>query len=96
MVLLYQTDKSIGAPAIITWERGNHSVRVVRYRYRFFFDGDEELHEHSTAPDEWHNLADDSKYPLIRSHSNNQLPDQEASVVKQGMTLWNVINADVP
>lgn len=94
--LLTQPDKSIDAPAITTWGRGNYTVRDDRYRYIRYFDGGEELYDHSNDPNEWKNLADDSAYATIKSQLSNQLPDKEAPLVKQGIALWNVIDADQP
>ena len=94
--LLTRPDKSIDTPAITTWGRGNYTVRGDRYRYIRYFDGGEELYDHSTDPNEWKNLADDSAYAAIKSQLSNQLPDKEAPLVKQGIALWNVIDADQP
>ncbi|HBV65916.1 MAG TPA: iduronate sulfatase, partial [Rhodopirellula sp.] len=94
--LLTQPDKSIDTPAITTWGRGNYTVRDDRYRYIRYFDGGEELYDHSTDPNEWKNLAGDSAYAAIKSQLSNQLPDKEAPLVRRGIALWNVIDADQP
>ena len=35
----------------------NHGIRTKRWRYIRYAEGDEELYDHSTDPNEWHNLA---------------------------------------
>ena len=55
-----------------------------------------ELYDHSTDPNEWKNLAGDSAHAAIKSQLSNQLPDKEAPLVKRGIALWNVIDADQP
>ena len=43
--------------AISTLGQNNHSVRDERWRYVRYADGSEELYDHQTDPNEWHNLA---------------------------------------
>ena len=43
--------------AISTLGQNNHAVRDERWRYILYADGSEELYDHETDPDEWHNLA---------------------------------------
>lgn len=49
-------------PAITTHNQGNHSVRSENWRYIRYADGSEELYDHRSDPDEWHNLAGDRRY----------------------------------
>lgn len=51
-------------PAIITWHYNNHAVRSERWRYIKYANGDEELYDHQTDPEEFYNLA---KLPGNRS-----------------------------
>lgn len=44
-------------PAVTTHNRNNHSIRTERYRYIKYNNGDEELYDHATDPDEFYNLA---------------------------------------
>ena len=57
--------KPIAVPAITTWGRGNYAVRDDQWRYIRYFDGGEELYDHSSDPQEWNNLADD---PNVREY----------------------------
>ena len=43
--------------AVMTFFRNNHAVRSQRWRYIHYADGSEELYDHQTDPNEWHNLA---------------------------------------
>jgi arylsulfatase A-like enzyme len=48
---------SRGAPAVMTWQKGNHSLRSGHWRYTRYHDGSEELYDQSSDPNEWTNLA---------------------------------------
>lgn len=45
------------SPAVMTWERGNHSVRSTRWRFTRYRDGGKELYDHQVDSYEWTNLA---------------------------------------
>lgn len=83
-------------PAITTWGRGNFSVRDDRYRYTRYFDGGEEFYDHSDDPMEWENRIDSAELAAIKMRLKACLPAQPAPLVKQGISLWNVIDADQP
>jgi arylsulfatase A-like enzyme len=62
---LRDANASRGTPAITTQtqnRQSGHAVRDARWRYIRYFDGFEELYDHATDPDEFTNLAGDSKY----------------------------------
>ena len=44
-------------PAITTWGRGNHAIRTLHWRYIRHANGEEELYDHRSDPDEFTNLA---------------------------------------
>lgn len=44
-------------PVVTTHGHNNHAVRSRHWRYIRYADGGEELYDHRTDPDEWHNLA---------------------------------------
>lgn len=46
-----------GRPVLMTHGPGNHAIRTDRYRYIRYRNGDEELYDHQTDPNEWTNLA---------------------------------------
>ncbi len=86
----------IEKPAITTWGRGNYSVRDDRWRYIRYFDGGEELYDHSSDPQEWNNLADNPQHVGQKKSLAAHLPADEAALVTGGIALWNVTDADRP
>lgn len=44
--------------ALTSKAKGIHSLRSEQYRYIVYSDGFEELYDHKTDPNEWHNIAD--------------------------------------
>lgn len=71
-------------PVIMTWGRGNHSVRTKRWRYIHYANGGQELYDHNADPMEFHNLAASPDYcDLIRMLAreiSNQCGRWEAAV----------------
>ncbi|TWT55663.1 sulfatase [Allorhodopirellula solitaria] len=86
----------ITEPAITTWGRGNYSLRDARYRYTRYYDGGEELYDHQTDPQEWNNLAEDPDHQDVKQRLAEFLPQNEAPLHREGVGLWNVIDADRP
>ena len=43
---------------ISTWGYGNHSIVTGQFRFIQYEDGAEELYDHDTDPNEWHNIID--------------------------------------
>ena len=86
----------LAEPAITTWGRGNYTVRDENWRYTRYYDGGEELYNHSSDPQEWKNLANDESLVTKKNELATFLPRNEASLVKTGISLWNVVDADQP
>ena len=61
-------------PAITSSYFGNHAVRSHSWRLITYEDGAEELYDHRSDPDEFHNLADDPRYKLIKDKLRRWLP----------------------
>ena len=76
--LLMNPDAEWNRPAISTHHFGNHAARSERYRYIRYHDGSEELYDHDTDPNEWHNLADDPDYADVKSELAAWLPTDNA------------------
>lgn len=68
-------------PALMTYMRGNHSVRTDRWRYIRYADGSEELYDHETDPNEWYNLASDDRLANVIQQHRKWLPKTEAQQV---------------
>ena len=84
-------------PALITWGRGNYSLRSREWRYNRYFDGSEELYSHKEDPNEWTNLADNPEYAsMMQELADKWLPKTEAAQVTSGRELYNVADADQP
>lgn len=66
--------------AITSYGFGNHAIRDERYRYIYFVDGSEELYDHQNDPDEWVNLAGNSKYDEIKQRLAQHLPAVNAPI----------------
>jgi len=61
-------------PAVTTYGKDNHAVRTDRWRYIRYENGNEELYDHSTDPDETINIAADAKYDSIKKELARWLP----------------------
>jgi arylsulfatase A-like enzyme len=48
--------------ALMTWQKGNNSLRSGDLRYTRYRDGAEELYDHSVDPFEWTNRINDERY----------------------------------
>ncbi len=79
--LLKNPDAEWNEPALMTYGRGNHSVRSERWRYIRYADGTEELYDHESDPHEWVNLADSSKHASVIADHRKWLPKKEANTV---------------
>ena len=93
---LSDPERQINRPAITTWGRGNYTVRGDSWRYIRYHDGTEELYSHAADPNEWNNLAKDPKWTAQKERLARALPKSEAPLVREGISLWNVIDADQP
>lgn len=87
-------NKAWNHPALITWGRGNYAVRTDDFRYIRYFDGSDELYNHQNDPNEWTNLAKDSKYNKIKTEMIQWMPKKEEKLIPGG-TL-DPVNADKP
>lgn len=82
------------APTIISWGRGNYSVRTKDHRYIRYFDGGEELYNHLEDPNEWKNLANDKDYISLKDELKSYLPKEEQATVTDHISAWSVEGAD--
>ncbi len=77
-ILNGQTDDR-GAPVLVTQGIGNHAIRDARFRYIRYRNGDEELYDHDTDPQEWHNLAGNPHYDFVKRRLARYLPATDAA-----------------
>ena len=64
-------------PAITSSYFGNHAVRSQFWRLIAYEDGAEELYDHRSDPNEFHNLADDPRHKSIKNKLRQWLPKSE-------------------
>ncbi len=84
----------LDAPTIISWGRGNYSVRTKDHRYIRYFDGGEELYNHLEDPNEWKNLANDEAFSTLKDELKSYLPKEEQTTVTDHISVWSVEGAD--
>jgi arylsulfatase A-like enzyme len=74
-----------GAPVLMSWGKGNHSVRTGNWRYTQYSDGGEELYYHSSDPHEWTNIVGDPRHAeqlaLLRHFIRADQADRTSSCV---------------
>ena len=61
-------------PAITTHNQGNHSIRTEDWRYIRYADHSEELYDLKADPNEWNNLAKDSKHDVKKAELAKWIP----------------------
>ncbi len=64
-------------PAITTHNQGNHAVRTEQWRYIRYADGSEELYDMQRDPNEWLNLAGETKHAAIKLDLAKWLPKKD-------------------
>jgi len=72
---LIDPDRLRPEPAITTFHYNNHAVRTERWRYIRYHNGEEELYDHESDPDEFINLANQVRYSEVKNELNKWLPD---------------------
>ncbi|MHC4070725.1 MAG: sulfatase-like hydrolase/transferase [Planctomycetota bacterium] len=74
--LLRDPDAQWDHVAITTHSQGSHSIRSQRWRYIRYVNGDEELYDHQTDPNEWSNLAERPEYGSVKEKLARWLPKE--------------------
>ncbi|MEC8433534.1 MAG: sulfatase/phosphatase domain-containing protein, partial [Planctomycetota bacterium] len=70
-------------PALISHGKGNHALRTDRWRYIRYADGGEELYDHRTDPNEWHNVADQPQFLKIKEDLARWIPVDDVNPRKK-------------
>jgi arylsulfatase A-like enzyme len=68
-------------PALTTHGQGNHALRSERWRYIRYADDGEELYDHATDPNEWHNLAGKPEFHTVKTELAKSLPKTDAAAL---------------
>ncbi len=66
-------------PAVCTYLPGNHAVRTERWRYIRYHDGGEELYDEIADPQEFRNLAANSKFAALKRDLGKWMPEKSAA-----------------
>ncbi|MGI9473200.1 MAG: sulfatase/phosphatase domain-containing protein, partial [Rubripirellula sp.] len=72
--LIENPNSNWNRPAVIEYKRGNAAVRDARYRYIQYADGSEELYDHQSDPNEWHNLVSEAGVHTIKQRLSTWIP----------------------
>lgn len=70
-------------PAISSLTPNYHAIRDEQYRYISYGEGQEELYDHNTDPEEWKNVADDPAYSEVKERLKTFLPEKGKAPVKR-------------
>ena len=81
--LLKMPESEWSHAAVTTWNPGNYSVRSERWRYIRYATGEEELYDHETDPNEWHNLAANATFAETKRRLAWHLPASVRSESRQ-------------
>jgi hypothetical protein len=68
-------------PALMTYMKGNHAIRIERWRYIQYADGTEELYDHENDPNEWNNVAGKTENKSVIERLKQFVPNENADQV---------------
>jgi hypothetical protein len=71
------------SPGITTYKLQNHAVRMGPWRYIRYKNGNEELYDHSSDPNEWTNLAKRADMAHRKAELKRFLPKVNAPPTKK-------------
>lgn len=71
---LTNPNRTRAMPAISSIDPSYHSIRDERYRYISYANGQEELYDHNTDPEEWVNIAGDKIYDQVKQTLKKYIP----------------------
>lgn len=75
-----KTERTV--PAISSLTPNFHSIRDRRFRYTSYGNGEEELYDHKTDPEEWTNIAVDTNFLEIKTRLKSYLPKNAQQPIK--------------
>ena len=62
-------------PAVVTYPKGNHAVHYKHWNYIHYINGEEELYNHITDPNEYNNIASDPQYKALIEQLKRHIPE---------------------
>ena len=71
-------------PVLVTYGRGNNSIKDERYSYIRYHDGTEELYDRKKDPHEWANLAQNPEFADEIKRLRRYLPRESAENLPKG------------
>lgn len=80
----------LSGPAVCSWGRGNYTVRTEKWRYIRYYDGSEELYDHTRDSNEWTNLAKNAEFIGIKNKLAEGFPKKEVPLVREGLEAWSI------
>jgi len=85
--LLKDPDRPWDHPALTAYDFSEFSVRVEGWRYTRYIDDSEELYDHRADPEEWTNLAGDSRFRDVKQRLAGMIPDSPAPYAETSYKL---------
>jgi arylsulfatase A-like enzyme len=76
--LLNGREEGWNRPVLVTYGRGNNSIKDERYSYIRYHDGTEELYDRKKDPHEWANLAQNAEFADEIERLRRHLPRESA------------------
>ena len=76
MPLLKDTQQAWNHITVTSWMGNNYALQNERYRYIIYEDGSEELYDHHSDPNEWHNIASNPELHVIKQEMKRALPEK--------------------
>lgn len=77
--LLSNPKLDLAHAAVTTYGPNNHAVKTERYRYIRYENGSEELYDHYSDANEWHNLANKPEYAELKVELSKYFPKENAN-----------------
>ena len=86
----------INKPAVVTWGRDNHAIVNKYHTYIRYYNGEEELYDHTKDPNLFHNAANAGFMKNIKLKMMANLPDSSAANLEPTRKWDKVRSTDYP
>jgi arylsulfatase A-like enzyme len=74
--LLREPARTTNRAVVTTFYAEHFSVRHERWRYIRYTDGGEELYDHQSDPNEWHNVASQPQHQAVKARLAREIPSK--------------------